>query len=289
MNSKEKRKNTMSYLAFGLLIPLLLLILSEVLNNKVRTLKEAERLSSVDVLGFLKHVKSQDPTFARKKPRASYAEMLRNIRMRIEFKVMRKTNIAVAVTSTQSGDGKTFISTNLAAQYSMTGHPTLLIDMDIRKPDVHEKLGLEASIGVTNYLIGDCELDDIIIDRIRELKLNPETFNEIKKTDNSELINKEIAKIDAQISRFMDLYGIGTFSVEDIESKVSLLQDTKKKLENQLNESTTLPEKEAVRLIQSFDDILEHGTFEEIKAVIDALIDRIELDDDDITIFWAFS
>ena len=163
MNSKEKRKNTMSYLAFGLLIPLLLLILSEVLNNKVRTLKEAERLSSFDVLGFLKHVKSQDPTFARKKPRASYAEMLRNIRMRIEFKVMRKTNIAVAVTSTQSGDGKTFISTNLAAQYSMTGHPTLLIDMDIRKPDVHEKLGLEASIGVTNYLIGDCELDDIII------------------------------------------------------------------------------------------------------------------------------
>lgn len=133
------------------------------------------------------------------------------------------------------------------------------------------------------------ELDDIIIDRIRELKLNPETFNEIKKTDNSELINKEIAKIDAQISRFMDLYGIGTFSVEDIQSKVSLLQETKKKLENQLNESTTLPEKEAVRLIQSFDDILEHGTFEEIKAVIDALIDRIELDDDDITIFWAFS
>ena len=163
MNSKEKRKNTVSYLAFGLLIPLLLLILSELLNNKVRTLKEAERLSSFDVLGLLRHVKSQDPTYARKKPRSSYAEMLRNIRMRIEFKVMRKTNIAVAVTSTQSGDGKTYISTNLAALYSMMGHPTVLIDMDIRKPDIHEKLGLEAPLGVTNYLIGDCELEDIII------------------------------------------------------------------------------------------------------------------------------
>jgi capsular exopolysaccharide synthesis family protein len=108
-------------------------------------------------------VKSQDPTYARKKPRSSYAEMLRNIRMRIEFKVMRKTDIMVAVTSTQSGDGKTYISTNLASLYSMTGHPTLLIDMDIRKPDVHEKLGLEAPVGVTNYLIGDCSLDDIII------------------------------------------------------------------------------------------------------------------------------
>lgn len=163
MNSKEKRKNTVSYLAFGLLIPLLLLILSELLNNKVRTVKEAERLSVFDVLGMLRHVKSQDPIYARKKPRSSYAEALRSIRMRIEFKLLRKTNIAIAVTSTQSGDGKTYISTNLASLYSMTGHPTLIIDMDIRKPDVHEKLGLEAPLGVTNYLIGDCELDDIII------------------------------------------------------------------------------------------------------------------------------
>ena len=136
MNSKEKRKNTVSYLAFGLLIPLLILILSELLNNKIRSPKEA---------------------------RSSYAEMLRNIRMRIEFKVLRKTNIAMTITSTESGDGKTFISTNLASLYSMTGHPTILVDMDIRKPNVHEKLGLETKMGVTNYLIGDCELDDIII------------------------------------------------------------------------------------------------------------------------------
>ena len=163
MNSKEKRKNTVSYLAFGLLIPLLILILSELLNNKIRSPKEADKLSVFDVLGSLRHVKSQNPTYARQKPRSSYAEMLRNIRMRIEFKVLRKTNIAMAITSTESGDGKTFISTNLASLYSMTGHPTILVDMDIRKPNVHEKLGLETKMGVTNYLIGDCELDDIII------------------------------------------------------------------------------------------------------------------------------
>jgi uncharacterized protein involved in exopolysaccharide biosynthesis len=51
MNSKEKRKNTMTYLAIGLLIPLLLLILSELLNNKIRNPKEAEELGSFDLLG----------------------------------------------------------------------------------------------------------------------------------------------------------------------------------------------------------------------------------------------
>ena len=162
-NSKEKRKNTMTYLVIGMLIPLLILILSELLNNKIRNPKEADKLSAFDLLGSLRHVRSQDPIYARHKPRSSYAEMLRNIRMRIEFKVLRKTNISVAITSTQSGDGKTFISTNLASLYSMTGHPTILVDMDIRKPNVHEKLGLEAPVGITNYLIGDCELEDIIL------------------------------------------------------------------------------------------------------------------------------
>ena len=163
MNSKEKRKNTTTYMAIGLLIPLLLIILSELLNNKVRTAKEVERLSNFELVGTLRHVRSQNPTFVKKSPRSSYAEMLRGIRSRIEFLVQRKTKITLTVTSTQSGDGKTFISTNMASLYSMTGHPTVLLDMDIRKPNVHEKLGIDATIGVTNYLIGDCTLDEIII------------------------------------------------------------------------------------------------------------------------------
>jgi capsular exopolysaccharide synthesis family protein len=150
-------------MAIGLVIPLLILILSELLNNKVRNPKEAEKLGDFKVIGTLRRVKSQNPLHAKKHPRSGYAEMMRSIRLRIEFIVQRKTNIAIAITSTQSGDGKTFISTNLAAQYAMTGHPTILLDMDIRKPNIHEKLGLEAKAGVTNYLIGDCELEDIIL------------------------------------------------------------------------------------------------------------------------------
>ena len=163
MNSKEKRKNMVAYMAVGLLIPLLILILSELLNNKIRTPKEAEKLGDFKLIGTLRRVKSQNPTHAQKHPRSGYAEMLRSIRLRIEFIVQRKTKIAVTITSTQSGDGKTFISTNLAALYAMSGRPTVLLDMDIRKPNVHEKLGLETSQGVTNYLIGDCELEDIIL------------------------------------------------------------------------------------------------------------------------------
>ncbi len=163
INSKEKRKNVMTYMIIGLLIPFVLIVLSELLNNKVRTPKEVEKLSDFELLGMLRHVSSHNPLFVKQNPRSGFAEMLRSIRLRIEFLVKRKTKISVTITSTQSGDGKTYISTNLAALYGMTGHPTLLIDMDIRKPNVHEKLGLDAARGVTNYIIGDCTLEDIII------------------------------------------------------------------------------------------------------------------------------
>ena len=69
----------------------------------------------------------------------------------------------ICITSTESGDGKTFLSTNLAALYGMTGKKALLIDLDLRKPNIHTKLGLENGLGMSNYLIGDCELKDILV------------------------------------------------------------------------------------------------------------------------------
>lgn len=162
-NGSQKKKTTTTYVLIGLLIPLLLVVLSELLNNKVRTPKEAERLSDFPLIGSVRHARSQNPTLVQANPRSSYAEMLRTIRTRIEFIVQRKTGIMLSITSTQSGDGKTFMSTNMAALYAMTGKRTLLVDMDIRKPNIHEKLGLENGLGVTNFLIGDCTLDDIIL------------------------------------------------------------------------------------------------------------------------------
>ncbi len=161
-NGGAKRKVLMRYLVIGLLIPLILVILMELLQTKIRTPKEVEKLSDYKLIGAVRHAHVQDPILVQKKPRSSYAEMLRQIRERIGFVVQRKTNIMVSITSTQSGDGKTFLATNMAALYAMTGKKTLLIDMDIRKPNIYEKLGVENGLGMTNYLIGECELTDIL-------------------------------------------------------------------------------------------------------------------------------
>jgi len=163
MNAKAKSKTTTTYLVIGFLIPLVLIILSELLNNKIRAPKDVVKLKSFRLIGTLRHARNQNPTLVRASPRSSYAEMLRAIRTRLEFLLKRKDKMVICITSTESGDGKTFLSTNLAALYAMTGKKVLLVDLDLRKPNIHTKLGLESGDGMSNYLIGDCELEDAMV------------------------------------------------------------------------------------------------------------------------------
>ena len=163
MNAKAKSKTTSTYLIIGLLIPLALIILSELLNNKIRSPKDVVKLKMFRLIGTLRHAKSQNPTLVRASPRSSYSEMLRAIRTRMEFVLRRKDKMVICITSTESGDGKTFLATNLAALYAMTGKKVLLVDLDLRKPNIHTKLGLENGVGVSNYLIGDCEEEEIYV------------------------------------------------------------------------------------------------------------------------------
>ncbi len=163
MNAKAKKKTTSKYLIIGFLIPAILIVLSELLNNKIRSPKDVIKLKYFRLIGTLRHAKSQNPTLVRASPRSSYAEMLRAIRTRIEFVLRRKEKMVISVTSTESGDGKTFLSTNLASLYAMTGRKVLLIDLDLRKPNIHTKLGLENGNGISNYLIGDCEFEEALV------------------------------------------------------------------------------------------------------------------------------
>lgn len=163
-NLSAKSKIYVLALLIGILLPLLFVILKEVLNNTIRTEKDLDVFTKwFPVLGVIRHSRVQDPVLVAKSPRSSFAEMFRNVRTRLEFAVCRKTDITILTTSAQSGDGKTYFSSNLAAMYALTGRKTLLIDMDIRKANLREQLSLPESNGLTNYIIGDAGLDEIIL------------------------------------------------------------------------------------------------------------------------------
>lgn len=162
-NSGKKNKTILMFLLFGILIPTIIVIFIELLNNTIRSTKDIEKNSSFPLIGAVRHTKSSDPLIVSKNPRSAFTEMFRVIRTRIEFIVQRKTGIMILNTSTESGDGKTYFSINLASVYSLASKSTILVDMDIRKPSINQRFNIIQPNGVTNYLVGQCTLDEIIL------------------------------------------------------------------------------------------------------------------------------
>lgn len=145
------------------------------------------------------------------------------------------------------------------------------------------------------------ELDALVFSEIEQLALDPEAIhtaraeNLKKNTAAAEkvaVLEKEIHKLDAQISRFMDLYGIGKFTIDQVSSKVDPLNEQRTALQNELDaltaETGELTEEETLQIVQNFHDILASGDFAKIRLTIETLIYYIELDEDDVYIHWKF-
>lgn len=142
------------------------------------------------------------------------------------------------------------------------------------------------------------ELDNLVFDEIKKLAIDPDYINEIKasKTEDErpKIIKAEIKKIEDQIARLMDLYTIGEMPLDLLQDRIHGLNDQKLKLETEINNiikanNEKLSHAETVQLVQSFGDILARNNYDEIRTVIAALIEKIVIDGDNITIRWNFA
>lgn len=143
------------------------------------------------------------------------------------------------------------------------------------------------------------ELDKIVFDEIKKLALDPDYYHTLRKNkpktaepNKIEILEKEIENIDAQISRFMDLYGIGKFTIDQVSGKVDPLNETRRKLQKELDDLNVahgvLTEEETREIVENIIDVLDNGDFNEIRAAIESIIRFIEIDNEDITIHWKF-
>lgn len=144
------------------------------------------------------------------------------------------------------------------------------------------------------------ELDALVFAEIEQLALDPDYITAIRaehlKTSDTpekiEIIEKEIKKLDEQISRFMALYGVGTFTIEQVSKEVAPLNEQRSALTAELDslnaETGELTVEETNQLVQSFGDILDSGDFDKIRLAIETLIYYIELDNEVVRIHWKF-
>ena len=91
------------------------------------------------------------------------AEQFRIIRSNLQYILSAKAEKSVLlVTSSFSGEGKSFVSTNMGAVLALAGKKTVILEFDIRKPKVLSGLGMAKGPGITNYLVGKANLEDLI-------------------------------------------------------------------------------------------------------------------------------
>jgi capsular exopolysaccharide synthesis family protein len=150
-------------LVLGLLVPLAIILLIEFFNNKITDLKILAKLKKANFIGSVGHntKDSQIPVYDY--PRSALAESFRGLRSNINFLLRDKSEKVILITSTISGEGKTFCAVNLSAILAMADKKTLIASLDLRKPKLHRYFNLPNTVGVTNYLIDQAGIDDIIL------------------------------------------------------------------------------------------------------------------------------
>jgi capsular exopolysaccharide synthesis family protein len=140
----------------GFLIPFLIILSAEFLNDKIQTREELESLITLPILGVINHYKQKNKIAVVDNPKSITTELFRTIRINLEYFATDKSQKIIAITSSLSGEGKTFCSVNLASIISITGKKTILIGADLRKPRIADFFDVTSSdsLGLTNYLSG---------------------------------------------------------------------------------------------------------------------------------------
>jgi tyrosine-protein kinase Etk/Wzc len=147
----------------GLGIPAMLIFIGEILNDKVTTRADIEKITSAPIVGEIGHSYSDKVLIVNKTTRSMVAEQFRIIRSNLQYILSAKADKSVIlVTSSFSGEGKSYVSVNMGAVLALAGKKTVILEFDIRKPKVLSGLGLPKGPGITNYLVGKANLEDLI-------------------------------------------------------------------------------------------------------------------------------
>jgi tyrosine-protein kinase Etk/Wzc len=165
----------------GLGLGLGLTFLMEFMRTTVTNSEEIKHLLGVPVLSVVPEARigtEPDSIMRLMTSRRGAAEAIRTLRSNLRFLILRQSSDGkmqtFLVTSAVKGEGKSFISTTLAIAFAQTGKRVVLIDADLRKPDLHRLFGLDGDVGLANVLRDAAPLESALLPtQIETLKLLP--------------------------------------------------------------------------------------------------------------------
>lgn len=162
--SPNKPLNLALGVMIGLILGLLTAFLRAITDTKIRSERDVARITDAPMLATIATSSKQDRDrlVDASDARSVRGEAYRRLRTNLQFLDSSKGSRSFVLTSAMPGEGKTTTTSNLAATIADTDTRVVLVDADLRRPQVHRQFGIDGSIGLTDVLIGSVELDDAL-------------------------------------------------------------------------------------------------------------------------------
>jgi tyrosine-protein kinase Etk/Wzc len=144
----------------------------ESFGRKVMFRQEIEQLTNAPIIGEISQESISNPIVISDIKKTFIAEQFRKLRVSLSYIGVNSKRKRILVTSSISGEGKSFVATNLAHTLSLTNKKVVLVDLDLNNPTLVNKLKITGQKGVAEYLDGEAELKDIVI----QTDVNPNLY-----------------------------------------------------------------------------------------------------------------
>ncbi|MDF9799695.1 tyrosine-protein kinase Etk/Wzc [Catalinimonas alkaloidigena] len=144
-----------------LILPTLFILVKTSLTDTITDLEQIEKLTSIPIAGKIVHVKSGNTI--SNVPNSILAESFRTLRVNLQYFSLSGEPKVIGVTSTVSGEGKTFCAYNLASILALAKKKVILLETDLRKPRlIHHNKKLSYRYGLSNYLVGRMDWKELV-------------------------------------------------------------------------------------------------------------------------------
>ena len=149
--------NTALAAVVGLMLAAGIVFLREYLDDTLKTPEDVERWLGMPVLGFVAEMKykrgSREEVYIARQPRSPVSEAFRSLRTNLDFASVEKPISTILVTSPGPAEGKTTVAVNLAAIFSQAKKRVVLLDADMRRPHVHQLMGMTNREGLSSLFL----------------------------------------------------------------------------------------------------------------------------------------
>ena len=163
--SPRKRMIYLGCILIAVMISIGLILVRYLFYNEITSINDIIKYTDTPVLGIIPKYNKDIPVsqlIVDQKPKSLIAEALRSVRTNLQFISNEPGPKVIALTSTISGEGKTFVSLNFAGVIAFSEKKVIVMDFDLRKPKIHLGFNVENKKGVSTILMGLNKVDDCI-------------------------------------------------------------------------------------------------------------------------------